>query len=529
MKIRTSAFLLRAGSLLLPALISFFLLPGSFLKITLVTASAVAFDFWRLQGRTISRFAPLLIATLCLQALIALLPSSSPEPGNFSLVLDEHFGRVNWRDEFPPMVEGAPNPPVETVSVIFTAHGEHAYIEKTIKSIYDETPGNFLKEIILVDDASSPPLVEIVGEKFPGVKIIRHEVQQGLIRSKTHGAAVAEGDVIMFLDAHIKAEKDWLPPIFREISENYKRVVVPVIPILDEATWSWLPGSGVGIKMMFDWALQFDWFEDGNDLVPVMSGGLLGIHRRWWFESGQYDTGMALYGAENIEQSIRVWLCGGEIKVARDSRVSHLFRPKFPYAINDTLVMINKVRMVEVWFDEFKTKVYEATPALRDLIPFTGDLVPRFQLREDLKCGKFRDYVDKFGNVFIRKGLLPTPKFLIKDEKSGKCLTAENDGLILEDCKAGNAQQQFWIEGPQLKQGPYLCLDANANAAEKEKFPVLLFHCHDFSNKNQHWTISKGRIKWHEWCGNFFEENLLRMGKCEGSPIPQSFVTQVLS
>ena len=28
---------------------------------------------------------------------------------------------------------------------------------------------------------------------------------------------------------------------------------------------------------MFDWKLHFKWFDDGNDLVPCMSGGLFGI------------------------------------------------------------------------------------------------------------------------------------------------------------------------------------------------------------------------------------------------------------
>ena len=55
----------------------------------------------------------------------------------------------------------------------------------------------------------------------------------------------------------------------------------------------------------FDWTLFFNWFEDGSDLVPCMSGGLFAISKRWWHESGEYDYGMNMWGAENIEQSIR--------------------------------------------------------------------------------------------------------------------------------------------------------------------------------------------------------------------------------
>ncbi|KAF4744541.1 hypothetical protein FOZ62_015553, partial [Perkinsus olseni] len=62
------------------------------------------------------------------------------------------------------------------------------------------------------------------------------------------------------------------------------------------------------------------------------------------------------------EQSIRVWLCGGEIYVARDSRVAHVFRPSFPYKIDNTQVYYNKIRTVEVWFDDYKDYFYAADP-----------------------------------------------------------------------------------------------------------------------------------------------------------------------
>lgn len=40
---------------------------------------------------------------------------------------------------------------------------------------------------------------------------------------------------------------------------------------------------------------------------------------------------MLEWGGENLEQSMRVWMCGGEIYVVRDSFVGHIFdRPPKP-------------------------------------------------------------------------------------------------------------------------------------------------------------------------------------------------------
>lgn len=60
---------------------------------------------------------------------------------------------------------------------------------------------------------------------------------QGLIRSKTLGGNIATGSVIVFLDAHVKPDPGWVFPILRNINTNYKRVVVPKIPILNGTTW----------------------------------------------------------------------------------------------------------------------------------------------------------------------------------------------------------------------------------------------------------------------------------------------------
>lgn len=61
--------------------------------------------------------------------------------------------------------------------------------------------------------------------------------------------------------------------------------------------------------MIFDWGFRFYWIQIQGNKVPVMSGGLFAISRKWWDESGQLDTGMQIWGGENIEQ-VKLEVCG---------------------------------------------------------------------------------------------------------------------------------------------------------------------------------------------------------------------------
>eukprot|EP00421_Protoceratium_reticulatum_P059632 CAMPEP_0168499206 /NCGR_PEP_ID=MMETSP0228-20121227/73661_1 /TAXON_ID=133427 /ORGANISM="Protoceratium reticulatum, Strain CCCM 535 (=CCMP 1889)" /LENGTH=139 /DNA_ID=CAMNT_0008516105 /DNA_START=24 /DNA_END=439 /DNA_ORIENTATION=- len=131
---------------------------------------------------------------------------------------------------------------------------------------------------------------------------------------------------------------------------------------------------------------------------------------------------MTMWGAENIEQSIRVWLCGGEIYVARDSKVSHVFRSSFPYKINSTEITINKVRAVETWFDDYKDRFYNLNHRAWQLKASMGDISSRLELKKALQCKPFSWYVDKFKQVFTDKHMLDDQMFLFRDTTTRLCL-----------------------------------------------------------------------------------------------------------
>ena len=284
---------------------------------------------------------------------------------------------------------------------------------------------------------------------------------------------------------------------------------------------------------MFDWGLNFNWFDDDNDWIPILSGGLLAITRRYWHWSGEYDKGMLQWGGENIEQSIRIWLCGGEIVVARDSRVSHVFRPSFPYKIDHTQVNINKVRLVEVWFDQYKDFYYKADPFAVTLKERKGDISERLELQKKLHCKPFQYFVDRFRSVFDTRNMLPKTHFAIKDESTGKCVEAfKNGSFKLSDCTSAigrnhKANFRFTSLPPPGSTDPgmlgtianlrfnTMCFDANGSRYEKKGLNIVLFQCEKDNLNQSNWEIKDGGLKWGSNCVYSDEsDGQLKFGEC---------------
>jgi len=123
---------------------------------------------------------------------------------------------------------------------------------------------------------------------------------------------------------------DYWVPFVSHVEKNYKRVVVPTITNLDVDTWTESgrppPGTEGMSKCYLTFDGEFKWTKDDTEFVPVMSGGLLAMSRRWWKETGGYDDAMRGWGGENIDQSLRIWRCGGEIVSATQSYVAHMWR-----------------------------------------------------------------------------------------------------------------------------------------------------------------------------------------------------------
>lgn len=370
-------------------------------------------------------------------------------------------------------------------SIIISARNEDKYLVKTLEFLFQNTVYDAIREVIIVDDASARPVKELLDSNIPRrildkVKVIRFNEPQGLIRGRIAGADAALSDNLFFLDAHCKPKVGWEYPLLQHLKTNYRRVACPVIYDVKEHNWEDVGTHGS--KMMFEWTFEFGWFEDMEEEIPVMSGGILAMTKEWWEESGKYDPGMLEWGGENLEQSIRLWLCGGEIVVDRRSQIGHIFsRPPKPNPGNRLVIQVqkNQKRAAKVWLDEYYALFYKYHPEVRG--HQEGDVTDRQLLRHNqLTCMPFQWYVDKFRPAFERKALLDHDFAHVVHESTGLCLTAERtdggDSVKLEHCNETNADQQWQtVSGNRMiyNRGTQKCLDAGFF----QKATPILFMC----------------------------------------------------
>lgn len=296
-----------------------------------------------------------------------------------------------------------------TASIIICYYNEApSALLRTIYSILKRSPIELIKEIIIIDDYSDTEFhyetVKRYLEQYNIISFHRTVKREGLIRARLFGSAKASGDVLVFLDSHVEANQGWLEPLLEQIKENRTTVACPMIDLINAETLVY--SSSPMVVGGLTWALHFKWdsvesdkLKNENDFIkplqsPTMAGGLYAIDRAYFHALGEYDPGMNLWGGENVEFSLRVWLCGGRIVILPCSRFGHIFRKRRPYGPKpdepDSL-LYNSHRAARVWLDDYIEEFYKASPAARNLD--SGKVGDRQHLRRKLECKNFSWYL----------------------------------------------------------------------------------------------------------------------------------------
>ncbi|KAL5006875.1 hypothetical protein ScPMuIL_015681 [Solemya velum] len=425
------------------------------------------------------------------------------------------------------------NLPDVSVIICFTDESWSVLL-RSVHSVIDQSPPHILREIILVDDFSEKdrlkrPLDDYMST-LPKVKVIHAKERLGLIRARILGTEAAKGTVLFFLDSHIECAKGWLEPVVDLIGKNETTVVTPVIDIIDDTTFAFKYAAGKDTQVGgFTLALGFNWHViPEHELArrnyqmhtparsPTMAGGLFAISKKYFDYLGRYDEGFDIWGAENLELSFKVWMCGGTLLSAPCSHVGHIFRKRAPYKSKPgQWFQRNNIRLAEVWLDDYKNYYYEKINY--DLGDF-GDISSRKALRERLNCKSFEWYIDNiYPEIFIphRDGIAYGE---IRNKAVPTCLEGTHHGqngvpITTYSCH-GKRGNQYWIltKNDEVRREE-ICWDHNPVNGQ-----VTMYECHSHKG-NQQWKYTEFDQLMHpgtNYCLELMEDNRkLEMHPCQ--------------
>lgn len=424
----------------------------------------------------------------------------------------------------PLCLQQPPADSLPTASIILCFHDEAwSTLLRTVHSILVTAPRAFLKEIILVDDLSQQgqlksALSEYVA-RLEGVKLLRSNRRLGSSGARMLGAARATGDVLVFMDSHCECHPGWLEPLLSRIAGDRSRVVSPVLDVIDWKTFQYSPSKALQ-RGVLDWKLDFHW-EDLPERerktqespispirTPVVPGGVVAVDRHHFLNTGSYDPLLSLRGSENLELSLKAWLCGGSVEILPCSRVGHIYGSQEVLSPLDQKAGVqSKVRIAEAWLGPFKDTFYRHSPEALSLRKTERpDCTTRLKLQRRLGCRTFHWFLAN-----VHPELFPSerrPRFSGKLHNTGLgfCADCQADGVLpgcaltLVPCSDGKRSQHFEHTGRKKIRlaGPQrLCLDVQQERVIlencTEEAPAIHPQCWDFQENGMMVHVLSGK------------------------------------
>ncbi len=214
--------------------------------------------------------------------------------------------------------------PVPLSVVIVTFNSEDAVRETVPALVAQLEPGD---ELIVVDNASQDGTLAAVRSLAPEAVVVENAANEGFASACNAGAAVAGGELLVFLNPdampapgfsraiRLPASRDrgwdaWMGLV----TADGGRLVNSRGGIVHFTGISWAGGAGEPVATA----------PSGPAEVAVVSGACFALPRRTWQRQGGFSLPYFMY-AEDLDLSLRLRLDGGRLGIEPGARVDHAY------------------------------------------------------------------------------------------------------------------------------------------------------------------------------------------------------------
>lgn len=197
-----------------------------------------------------------------------------------------------------------------SVSVIVLNHNGGEDVMRCLDSLRGQ---NAVEEILLVDNGSTDGSLERALARFPEIVAVRDTVNRGVATARNRGAALARGEVLLFLDHDAVLDSGCVAELAAGLGER-DGVVGPVLR------------SGASGRL--EWGGTVDVLGHALPLLngrpPLyINGPVLATQRSLFLRLGGFDDRF-FYAAEDVEYCWRVLLGGGRVATIASARADHV-------------------------------------------------------------------------------------------------------------------------------------------------------------------------------------------------------------
>ncbi|XP_046559152.1 polypeptide N-acetylgalactosaminyltransferase 5-like [Haliotis rubra] len=277
-----------------------------------------------------------------------------------------------------------------------------------------------------------------------------------------NGARKARGDVLVFLDAHMEVGVAWLEPLLERIVSQPQGVVQPDILDIEyrhPKTSNHSVVNGESYKKEQDntrpgmsWEMSQNWFPFPPYLhqagyrqtdafpSPALQGSAIVVRRSYFMSIRGFDEGLNIWGGEQLELALKVWMTGGRVETVPCSIVGHVFKdnPNVKTDKEDIAVTKNVLRIAEIWMDEYADFVIANSRANSH----NGHL-PTLTSQEVESIHEGRHFRERMGSKTFKwylEHVFPELKVPSRDDllwgevmKDDKCLLVVDDTFVAFD------------------------------------------------------------------------------------------------